>query len=95
MKRLLLAVVVVGLMSTGAMALDGTISKVIVKSDGVVKVVLEKTSGGPFARTIACDTMDADKAMLAVALTAQSTGATIEAYADSTRWTYMSIIPTP
>ncbi len=90
MKKLLLAVAVAGLVSVSAMATEGTISRVIVSSNGEVKVVLEKTDGGSITKLIG-GTVDAEKAMLALALTAKSTGDTVDGYNDGTTWTKIII----
>lgn len=90
MKKLLLAVAVASLMSVSAMATEGTIGNVIVRSDGVVKVVLAKTTGGGTTRLIGGE-VDAQKAMLALVLTAKSTGATVDAYNDGTYWTNITM----
>ena len=90
MKKILIAVVAAGLMVTGAMAVEGTITKIETKSDGSVKVILEKTAGGNTGKVLD-GTPEANKAMLAVALTAKSTGATVDAYNDGTKWTNITI----
>ena len=94
MKKVLMAVLAAGLMVTSASALEGKITKVITKSTGEVKVVLAITGGGVSAKVLN-GTADANKAMLAVALTANSTDKTVEMYDDGVKWTYISIIPTP
>ena len=94
MNKMLLATLVAGLMSVSAMAVEGTIGKVTVKSDGTIKIVLAKTAGGNIAKVLG-GTADSDKAMLAVALTAKSSGATVDAYNDGTIWTNISILSQP
>ncbi len=89
MKKLLFAAVAVGMMSTSAMALEGSVNKIITKSDGTIKIVIETTG------RILDGTAEANKAMLAVALTARSATYTVEAFSDGTKWTNISILPAP
>ena len=88
MKKMLLAAIAVGMMSTSAMALDGTITKIIV-STGSVKVGL--TSGATtYAKAIDVDT-NVGRAMLATALTAKTTQKPVSAFHDGTSWTYIEV----
>ena len=95
MKKILLAAIAVGMMSTSAMALVGTVEKIQIKSDGEVTIVLKKLDGTGNARHILAGTADANKAMLAAALTAKSTSATVEMYNDATSWTNITLITAP
>ena len=91
MKKVLVAAIAASLMSVTAMATEGTISAVIVKSDGSVKVTLAKAAGGSTTKAVNGATADANKAMLATALTAKSSGATVDAFNDGTIWTNITL----
>lgn len=77
MKKMFLATLVVGLMSTSVMALDGTIGLIKAQANGAVVVGIIKTdlSPGPVGSLVGTD--DAKKAMLAIALTAKSSTANV------------------
>ena len=84
MKKILLAAII---MSVGAFAADGTVSSVMLKSNGVVKMTLKRTSDSEMLERVINGTAEANKAMLATILTAKSTGATLDAYSDGITWT--------
>ncbi len=95
MKKLLLATLVAGLMSTSALALDGTITKISITSSGVTKIIITTSTGSSTKKTIGDISSDAGKAMLAIALTAKSAGDPVEAYHDGTSWTALSVSLNP
>lgn len=71
MKKVMVAVMLMGIMSTGAMALvSGTVSKIWVKSDKTIIYV------GTKACSLGTD--DRSKAYLSVFLTAQASGKTVD-----------------
>lgn len=81
-----------GLMVTSAFAIEGTVTGVIVKPDGTVKIAITSTDGSKLlSKTLGTATADGKKAMLAAAMTAKAAGDTVEAYDDGTNWTYLKI----
>ena len=91
MKKILLAAVLAGLMSTSVMALEGTVSKVMMLSDGTATISILQLDGITRTKAVA-GTAAANSAMIAIALTAKSAGtSTVEAYHDGTIWTTLII----
>ncbi len=91
MKKILLSVIAVGLMSVSAMAHEGTISKITVKSDGTASMILLRTDTVLVNKRIDGSTPDANKAMIAVILTAKSQGATVDANTNGAIWTGITL----
>ncbi len=92
MKKLLLAVVSAGLMVSSALAFDGTVTAVIVKPDGSVKIGITSADGQTYlSKGLGTATADGKKAMLAAAMTAKASGSTVEAYDNGTDWTFFKI----
>ncbi len=87
MKKMILATLATGIMSVGVFAADGTVNTVVIKVDGVVKMELKKAIDDSLMLRTIDGTVEANKAMLATVLTAKSSGATIDAYSDGTKWT--------
>ena len=78
---MLLVLMALGLISSSLMAGVGTVTSVRAKFDGSTYVTLKRASDGVETTNILVGTPEAIKAMIAIALTAQSTGAaTIELY---------------
>ena len=91
MKKILLTAVAVGIMVTSGMA--GTVSKIVAKSDGVIRVGIIKNET-EYVKPLS-GTSDANKAMLAVSLTALSSGADVESTQDSGAWSSITILKQP
>ena len=77
MKKLLIALAIC-FISTNVMALEGTIDSMLSNNTGVTKVRLANTAGGLTGTIPIIGTAEAQKAMIALALTAKSTGATVD-----------------
>ncbi len=98
MKKILLAAIAVGCISTNLMAgWVGTIDSVSVSSDGGAYITLTRTSDNRKIgmRTSDTATSDGQKSLIAVALTAQTTGKSVVAWANGTGWTTLKMIQTP
>jgi len=95
MKKFLLASLLFGAMSVNlSAAWLGTIDSVSASSDGSAYVTLKRTSDSLKIgiRTSSSATVDGKKMLLTVALTAQSTGKSVVAWADGTGWTAFKMI---
>lgn len=89
MKKIILAAVAVSLMSTSAFAwVTGTLKRVEIHPTGPVIVVA--TSSGDVVRRVST-TAELQKQILAVALTAQSRGATVDMLPEGGYWTRIRI----
>ena len=100
MKKLLLATVVAGIMSTGVLAgwVEGKITAVSVFPTAT-SIKIERSTGAVFARYID-PTMNADyrKELLATVLTSYAQGATVQLgnnCSTEAYWCAIMIIPTP
>ena len=95
MNKLLIAAVAVSMMAVSSWAVTGKVARITVKTSGASEVMLNKDGGGTIKKNV--DPTSAEgKAILANALTAQTTGNPVEAYHDGTNWTVFSVsIPTP
>lgn len=79
MKKILLSLAVMSLMSASAFAgILGKVSTVDVDNNGIIKVVIAKSSGGNTYSQPLVGTADAIKAMYAMILTAKSTSADVD-----------------
>ena len=76
MKKILLAALAVGLMSTSAIAVDGKITQIKVQSDNTIVVYLTDTSNILSIQKLV-GTPEAIKSMYAAVLTAKSTNADV------------------
>lgn len=76
MKKLLLATLVAGLMSTSLMAVDGTVSFIKVDNVGVTTVAIEEATGTVTILPV-LGGVEAIKTMVALALTAKSLNAPV------------------
>jgi len=77
MKKLLAAVVAMGVMSVSAFALDGKIGEVNFATNGKIWVQVVPTQGASVTKVLISLTADMKKAMIAAVLTAKSTDATV------------------
>lgn len=82
MKKLLLSIVAVGLMSTSLMAIEGKVNYIKVKNDGSITVEILKADT-TVKENLLVGTADAVKAMLAMALTAKTTDSTVTVYSGT------------
>lgn len=89
MKKIILTTIVASLMATSAMAFLGKVERIILKSDGTTKVVVN-ASGNLVLRGLPADA-EIKKAMLAAAMTAYSTQSTVSVNKDATTWTEFSL----
>lgn len=88
MKKLLLAVIAAGLMSTSVLAMDGVVSKIVVTSTTVKIGIL--SGGSTYAKLVDVETA-VGRAMLATALTAKTTQKPVAAFHDGTSWNYIEV----
>lgn len=82
MKKILLSTLLVGLMSTSLMAIEGKINSIKVKNDGNIFVEILKVDTSVKENQLV-GTADAVKAMLAMALTAKTSDATVQVYSGT------------
>ena len=87
MKKILLPIITVGLMTVSAMGADGTVENIMIKNDGTIKMVLKKSIDSSLMERTIAGTPEANNAMLATLLTAKTTNAIVDAYSDGTNWT--------
>ena len=87
MKKILLPIITVGLMTVSAMGADGTVENIMIKNDGTIKMVLKKSIDSSLMERTIAGTPEANSAMLATLLTAKTTNAIVDAYSDGTNWT--------
>ncbi len=86
MKKMLLAIFAAGLMSSSLIAAVGTVDLVQVLSDGTVKIRILKEDSTLTAITPCVGTVEANKAMLAIALTAKTSGSTVKTIYGNSGW---------
>ena len=80
MKKILISAIAMSLMAVSAFGTDGTVDSLKVENDGTVMLRLTKDTGGlTNIFPIVAASPDALKALIAVALTAKTTGAAISA----------------
>jgi len=78
MRKVLVSLMAVGLLSSSAMAFMGKVTQIVAKSNGVILVQVTPTDSNlPVKKNGLVGTADAKKAMLAIALTAKSTDSII------------------
>ena len=96
MNKMLLVAVAAGIMSTSAMAgvAVGTVADIIAKNDGTVKVIIHKEDGS-FSNAKSIGTLEIQKVMLAIVLSAKAVNATVHATSgtvdDTPSWTAITI----
>lgn len=90
MKKLFMSIIVIGVISTNAIAIEGKVEWVLVKADGTITVKVST-----FPKQLV-GTAEAIKAMYAAALTAKNSGATVSVGAgdyDSKRgWNLFQVL---
>lgn len=95
MKKILLAVSIVSMISTSLMATDGTIVSILSKFDGTVSVGIINDADGLTINKPIVGTPESVKSMLAIALTAKSTNSPVTVYSgtvtEGTGWKSITI----
>ncbi len=79
MKKMMIALITMGLMAVSAFGTDGTVDRIQVMNDGTVKLRIKKADDSLTNILPIVASGDALKALTAVALTAKTTGAQVTA----------------
>lgn len=89
MKKLLSVAIVAGMMSTSAMALEGTVVSIMVNAT-IVKIGIQLKGTTDIVSKKVDPSSDLGKVMIASAMTAKVQENNIEAYHDGTNWNYFN-----
>jgi len=85
MKKVLTAILSLGVMATSSFALEGTIGQI------TITATVKQVQCAGTKKNINSGNAEQDKAFLAAAMSAQATGATVTCYHDGTNWTVFSV----
>lgn len=91
MKKIVMAAAAAALMATSAMAIDGTVTGVVLNPNApVAKICVTDANPTTFCKNVDI-TSDFGKAMYASALTAKAAGDAVTAFHNGTSWNYFEV----